>query len=1024
MARITEFFAALCIFMPLSALASSPAEKLSGTVTDKVTREALAGVAVYFEDATNGTITDADGRYSLAVPAKGGTVVFSMLGYETKKLQFSGQVKLDVQMVESSESLADVVVTGFAPIHREGFSGNTTRISTNELVKANPTNVLDAIQTFDPSFRLVENLSAGSNPNVLPEIQLRGQTSVSSSALESGDISRQSLTGNVNLPIFILDGFEVGVEKIYDLDPTRIHSINILKDAAATAFYGSRAANGVIVIELRSPEAGRLRVQYNNTTSVETPDLSSYNLMNAREKLETERLAGLYDSTTPEIAPYTGGYYRRMNNIIQGVDTDWLALGLRTAVNSRHSVYVDGGENDVRWGVELNGTFNDGVMEHSSRNVTSAGFFIDYRINSFQIKNKAYYSEERSSEVPFNSFGDYSHLQPYFRVYDADGYYLRQLEDFPGYTGSLVNPLYEINNYSSYSNSYYKEVVDNLLVNWTITKALKLRFQFSATLKRRGSDTYKDPASASYGTSNLALNGDKNTTSGDDSTLEGTLQLMYNKAIRQHNINLNLSGNVRQTDTRLESASYRGFPGGKLTSENYAAQIVNKPSVSDNKTRLLGVLLTGNYTWKDIYFGDLTGRLDGSSEFGSDRRWSGFWATGAGVNIHNYSFLKGNRTVSMLKLRGSYGLTGKTNFSLYSARDMYRLNTEGWFPTGYGVYLSQMGNTELKWEKTYKLDLGPEIGLWEDRIHFKGSVYSERTVDLITDLSLPSSTGFTSRKENMGVVRNNGYELDLRLRVYQDKDWMFSVYGNLAHNRNKVVKISEAMKAYNKRVEEMFDSYNPDSSTDAQYSRPYLKYYEGASMTAIAGMRSLGISPSNGKEIYLRPNGEVTDRWSASDWTVIGDTAPKARGSFGFTLMFKQFTLYSSFLYRFGGQAYNSTLVNYVENVDLRNENVDRRVLLQRWQKPGDVTTMKDIRERNITTGASSRFIQRDNTLQFNSLTLSYDFSRDLLRHIHSSMCRLSFTANDLFYLSTIRRERGLEYPYSRTYSFSLNISF
>ncbi|MBQ8422043.1 MAG: SusC/RagA family TonB-linked outer membrane protein [Bacteroidales bacterium] len=996
---------------------------VAGIVTDRVTEEPLVGVAIYFDGQSYGVITDENGYYSIRRPENGGTLVFSLIGYETRSISIRNHAKMDVTLVEARESLDDVIVTGFAPIRKDGFSGNTTKIRKDEILMANPTNMISAIQTFDPSFRIQQNIAAGSNPNAMPDITLRGQTSISGTSLDTQDISKQSLSGTANLPIFILDGFEVDVEKIYDLDPTRIHSINILKDAAATALYGSRAANGVIVVELRAPEAGKLRLQYNTTLSMDMPDLSSYNLMTASEKLEAERLAGLYDSSMPTVSPYTNGYYERMNNILQGVDTYWLALGLRTAFSQRHSVYVDGGENDVRWGIELNYTGNNGVMKESSRNVTSAGFYVDYRIGRFQIKNKATFTFGSSSDLPFNSFSDYSHLQPYFRVYDEDGNYLRQLESFTGYNGSLVNPLYEMYNYNSYDKSSYNEIVDNLLVNWDIAKGLRMRLQLSATIKRDKSELYKDPASSSYGTGSLSLNGDKTVTSGDSNILDGTLQIMYNRSIKKHYLNLNLSGNLRATTYETEYASYRGFPGGDLTSSNYAAEIVDKPSRNDERSRLLGFLLTGNYAYDNIYFADLTGRLDGSSEFGSNRRWSMFWAAGAGVNIHNYEFLK-NSVLSTLKLRGSYGLTGKTNFSQYSARNLYQLQTGNWFPTGYGVYLSQMGNKDLQWERTYQLDLGFEFGLWRDRIFLKASCYNARTVDLITDFALPSSTGFTSHKENMGVVRNLGVELDLRVRLYQDRDWMVSVFGNFARNKNTVVEISEAMKAYNEKVEKLFSNYDPTSSTSSEYSKPYLKYYEGASMTAIAGMKSLGISPSNGKEIYMKPNGEVTDKWSAEDWVAIGDTAPLGQGSFGLTASFREWSVFTSFLYNFGGDAYNSTLVDYVENVDLANENVDRRVLMDRWQKPGDVTTMKDIRDRNITTGASSRFVQKDNTLQFSSVTLSYDFKPGVLKKAHISMCKLSLTAKDIFYLSTIRRERGLSYPYSRAISLSINIGF
>ncbi len=996
----------------------------AGIVTDRVTKEPITGVSVMFEGHDYGTITDVNGYYSIRRPKDGGTLVLSFLGYETRKVEVKHHVKMDVTMVESKESLDDVIVTGFAPIRKEGFSGNTTKIKRDEIIKANPNNIIAAIQTFDPSFRIVDNISAGSNPNAMPDITLRGQTSISTSALDANDISRESLSGNANMPIFILDGFEVDVEKIYDLDPTRIHSINILKDAAATALYGSRAANGVIVVELRAPEAGKLRLQYNTTLSLEVPDLTSYNLMNASEKLETEKLAGLYDSKVPWVAPYTNGYYERLNNILQGVDTYWLALGLRTGFSHRHSIYVDGGENDVRWGVELNYANTSGVMKKSDRSTTAAGFYIDYRIGRFQIKNKVTFTFGNQADVPFNSFSDYSHLQPYMRVYDKDGNYRRKLENLSGYSGSLVNPLYEINNYSSYDKSNYYEVVDNLLFNWDITKSLRMRLQFSATVRREKSDLFKDPASASYGTANLALNGDKNTNSTDNNVIDGTLQLMYNKSIRRHNINLNLSANIRTRNYKTEYANYKGFPGGDLTSPNYAAQIIDKPSLNDSKSHLAGFLLTGNYMWSNIYFADLTGRVDGSSEFGSDKKWSMFWAAGAGINIHNYKFMKSQDVISTLKVRGSYGLTGKTNFSQYAARNLYELQGESWFPTGYGVFLSQMGNPDLNWERTFQLDYGGEIGLWKDRLYIKASAYNQRTVDLITDFALPSSTGFTSHKENMGVVKNVGFELDVRLKVYQDSNWYLSLFGNFARNRNTVVEISEAMEAYNKKVEEIFKNFNPSTSTSSQYSKPYLKYYEGASMTAIAGMKSLGISPSNGKEIYMKPNGEVTDRWSPEDWTVIGDTAPKGQGSFGFTASYRQWSLFTSFIYHFGGDAYNSTLVNYVENVNLAASNVDRRVLLDRWQKPGDVTTMKDIRERNITTGATSRFVQKDNMLQFSSITLSYDFRPELLRKAHIGMCRLSLVANDIFYLSTIRRERGLDYPFARSFSFAMNISF
>ena len=998
-----------------------------GRVIEKLSKEPMVGVTIRLDGHSTGVITDINGCYVLTLPEKGGLVIYSYIGFETRKIKVTSRQKVDVQMVEATESIQEVIVTGYNSIQKESFTGNTTKIEKEDLLKVNPNNLISAIQTFDPSFRIQENLAAGSDPNSLPQFVLRGQTGIGETTLgqtSTSSISREVLSGNSNLPIFILDGFEVDVEKIYDLDMNSIHSINILKDAAATAMYGSRAANGVIVIERRAPEAGKFRVQYSGVLSAELPDLSSYNLVNAREKLETERLAGLYDSNTPEIDPYTNGYYQRLNNVLTGVDTYWLSQGLRTALNHKHSVFIDGGENDVRWGVELGFRGTEGVMKHSSRKNANAAFYVDYRIGGLQIKNKVTYTYNKSTDVPFNSFSDYSHLLPYMRLYDENGDYVRRLEKFDGASGTQVNPLYEINFYNSFDHSGYDEVTDDLSLNWRITDGLRLRGQFSVLMRNSTGDLYKDPASASYSASTGNINGEKTESTQKRTVIDGSLSLMYNNTFKGHNLNICLSSNMRQTQSTASETRYRGFPGGDLVSSNYAAEVYGKPSSSDNTTRLVGALLTSNYTYNNIYLADLTGRIDGSSEFGSDKRWSMFWSTGAGINIHNYDFMKSNELFSMLKFRVSYGLTGKTNFSLYSAKDMYQLQTDSWYPTGYGVFLYQMGNPNLKWERKYTLDYGVEIGLWHDKIYLKASAYDERTIDLITDYTIPSSTGFTSYKENMGKVKNTGVELELRARLYSDRNWLFQLYGSFARNKNTIIEISQAMRDYNKRVEELFSGYNPESSSDSKYAKTYLKYYEGASLTSIYGMKSLGISPTNGKEIYLRRNGDVTDVWSADEWTIIGDTAPKGQGSFGYTLSYKQLSMFASFLYTFGGDAYNNTLVSYVENADIKNDNVDKRVLLDRWQKPGDITTMKDIRDRNDTTGASSRFVQKNNTLQWSSLTMSYNFRPEQLKKLHLSGLRLSFTMNDLFYWSTIRQERGLDYPYSRSFNLTTNIIF
>lgn len=298
------------------------------------------------------------------------------------------------------------------------------------------------------------------------------------------------------------------------------------------------------------------------------------------------------------------------------------------------------------------------------------------------------------------------------------------------------------------------------------------------------------------------------------------------------------------------------------------------------------------------------------------------------------------------------------------------------------------------------------------------SYYRKKTVDLVNNVTLPSSTGFTTYKDNIGEVMNKGFEIQLRSNVFQNEDWLVAVFANLAHNKNEILKISDSLKDYNNKVLAKYDDYDEAwNRTDEKYSETYLQYVEGGSLTSIFGVRSLGINPADGREIFIKRDGSLTYDWSAADQVVIGNEEPKAQGTFGLNLRWKNFTLFSSFMYEFGGQRYNSTLVSKVENARVSSQNVDRRVLTDRWQHVGDRTPYGKLQTDLIaTTRPTSRFLQDYNVLTFNSLTVGYDFNSSVLKKYHLGMLRLELSGNDLFRTSTVRAERGLDYPYSRSF--------
>ena len=313
-------------------------------------------------------------------------------------------------------------------------------------------------------------------------------------------------------------------------------------------------------------------------------------------------------------------------------------------------------------------------------------------------------------------------------------------------------------------------------------------------------------------------------------------------------------------------------------------------------------------------------------------------------------------------------------------------------------------------------DLGLDFGMWEDRLTVTFGYYLKKTKNLLSSVTLPTSLGFIDYKENLGQMENEGVELALRSFVYKSNDWNVSLFVNMAHNKNRIVSISNALSSYNDKADQ------EQANNDDYKTKPMVRYKEGRSSTAIYAMKSLGIDPATGKELFQRQDGTNTYVWDPKESVVCGDTEPKVTGAFGTNITWKQLNLNMNFSYRLGGQVYNQTLINRVENADPR-DNVDRRVLEQRWQKPGDHTFYKDINDKS-TTPASSRFIQDENVLQLGSLSLSYDLKKEWLKPIGFDMVRLTAMMNDVFRLSTVKRERGISYPFARSMSLGVMVQF
>ncbi|HVW61023.1 MAG TPA: carboxypeptidase-like regulatory domain-containing protein, partial [Puia sp.] len=469
----------------------------------------LEGVNVKIKGTGIGASTDSTGKFTIdARPDQ--VLVFTHVNMMTREMRVKDfPVNGRIVLKHRDARLNDVVVTGYGTIRKESFTGTYTQVTKADIQKVSSNNLIGALQVFDPSFRIMQNIDMGSNPNILPEFYIRGQSgfpSVLDLDKQTGSsVSQFSLRNNPNTPIFIMDGFEVDVEKVYDMDINRISNVTILKDAAATAMYGSRASNGVIVIETIAPKAGEFRTTYSGSYSVTTPDLSSYHMMNAQQKLDAENAAQIYlpqfSMTDPnyQTTLIENLYKQQMkkNEILKGVNTYWLSQPLSAMFNHKHNVYIEGGSQAMRVGLELKYDDQNGVMKESFRRRIGAGLTVQYQTGKLQIRNQAYFDAVSADDSPFGKFSDYSRLEPYYPIRDENtGKYLQTFPMFDD-RSPVPNPLYE-STVGNFSKDRYREWTDNFTANYYLNKFLFIRGQFALDYKQDNTEAFTSPASTIY----------------------------------------------------------------------------------------------------------------------------------------------------------------------------------------------------------------------------------------------------------------------------------------------------------------------------------------------------------------------------------------------------------------------------------------------------------------------------------------------------------------------------------------------
>ena len=990
---------------------------VKGKVVDEK-KQPLPGVTVLLKGTTLGVTTGGEGDFSIVITdTTKAELVFSFIGMVSQTIPYKSIPKGEWTIVlkDDVQEMDEVVVTGIYSRKKESFTGSSTTYTAKELKTIGNQNVLQSLKTMDPSFAIVENNQFGSDPNRLPDINVRGKTSVIGLT--------QEYEVDPNQPLFILDGFETTLKTISDLSMDRVQSITVLKDAAATAIYGSKAANGVVVVETKAPAPGTLRLTYNGNLNLSFADLSDYNLMNSKEKLEFERLAGYYGDLDAngeiESEYYQRLYYQRLAEVKRGVDTYWMSEPLRFATSHSHNLFAEGGDDRMRYGLGFSYNKTQGVMKGSDRDVINGNVQLLYRYKSLSFKNylNLDYSMSSREKVAFSKF---SQANPYHRKKNEDGVVEQVLEIYtdsdansPTYLQELknYNPLYDMTLGSSDETSSFG-FTNNFEIDWQVFDGLRAKGRFSISKSTDRGEVFKSPNASDYAETASTERGSYRETRDENLSYDGDLNVTYAKLFNEVHM-VNAVGGIRLASSKSQSSGYEsiGFIDDRYSNPSFSSGYPTggKPSYFTSEKRSASYYLNAGYAYDDRYLLDVNLRSDGSSVFGLSQQFTTTWAIGLAWNVYKEDFFQNQNWLNFLKLRFSIGNPGNQNFDAYISMNVYKYATGYPNPFGVSAIVSTWGNNDLDWQKTIDQNYGIDLAFLNNRLKVTVDYFYKNTDPLLVYVQTPTSTGTSTVPMNLGKQVSQGLTATLNYMILQRENMSWNFNFNARHITYEYRNIGTAL-----------DKFNQENR-----SSNLVRYYDGGSPSDLWAVRSAGIDPASGREIFIKKDGTQTFEHDYADEVVVGNSDPKVEGVIGTSFYYKGFSASVNLRYRLGGQIFMSTLYDKVENIseNALQYNQDKRALYDRWQKPGDVSKYKSISLTDATP-MSSRFIADENTLSGESISFGYETQAKWLHRIGASSMTIRGYMNDIFRISTVKNERGLDYPFARTVAFSLGLTF
>lgn len=954
---------------------------ISGKVTDASTREGLPGVSIFAKGTANGVNSDVNGNYTITLADPNATLVFSFIGYTAQEVSVAGKIKVDIALTVDVTSLDEVIVVGYGTQKKSDITGTVTSLPKGRLENAPNINIAQAIQGSVPGI-MIQQSAAGAAPSEV--IMIRGRNSILAD----------------NSPLIVVDGIPYG-GSISDISPNDIQSIEILKDASAAAIYGSRGSNGVILLTTKTGIVGKTSLSYESFYSIQRyaalPDI-----MSGEEFYDFKKTRFPTQITLSEQAMHDAG-----------ASTDWLKLGLRKGSSQQHTLSASGGFKDTKYyiaGSLLNVkgiAVNDDYMRLTSR------VNVDTKISTWlSIGTRTQFSYDDQSGVSPSMSGLFW-TNPLTTPYDENG----ELTIYPWSEDLTVSNPLQNTLYANTDKSYQIVTNNYLSVDFPFVKGLSYRLNSGIRVRFTDDNTYRGRNTAT-GQSNL---GSANTERAlfNNTVLENILT--FNREFGRHTIFATGLYSYERNTNSSNTLYAAGFPHDFLTYFSSAQAKLIQPGFTNSDTKLMSQMLRVNYSYNNRYLLTLTGRRDGYSGFGTEKKWGFFPSVALGWNISNENFFPAKDIINKLKLRASWGLNGNQAVGAYesisrlASSDMVdgKVTVAGYIP-------KVLGQDELGWETSSTLNAGLDFGILKDRFSGDINVYKTRTSDLLLNRTISPVHGINSITQNIGVTENQGIEFTLNSRIVEKGTFQWNLTGNLAFEKNKIISLYGIVDENGKEVDDLVNSWFIGKPIRVIYDF----VWEGTWQTdEAAEAATWGSQPGFVKLKDVNNDGKLT----AEDKQIIGQQDPKLLWGLTNSVSFKNFKL-DIFIHGVHGVTKNVfPLMTDLETFSVIRRNTTRKD----WWTPENPTNsfVSNNIQAEYMAGIRGYMYDPASFVRLKDVSLSYEFTTKQIEKIGLSKLRLYATARNMF---TFTKWRGLDpelseqeaIPLQKEYVFGISLGF